>query len=84
MSRKPQFVDGRYRQCPSCPGMMRNSSRQCSVCTGMGRPAGTDIPYAIEIGITVRKLRQMGGEARFRSMDPDCRALLLKPDGRHR
>jgi hypothetical protein len=35
--------------------------------------------YAEEIGVTFRRLRLLGGEARLRAMSDDARAVMLKP-----
>jgi hypothetical protein len=43
-----------------------------------GRKRSTASVYADELGITIRRLRMLGGEARLRSMDSQARAVILK------
>jgi hypothetical protein len=40
---------------------------------------GTAHLYADELGISFRRLRVLGGEARLRAMSPDALSVMLKP-----
>lgn len=44
-----------------------------------GRPKCSARLYAEELGIPVRRLRLLGGEARLRAMSPDALAVMLRP-----
>lgn len=68
--------------CPNCRGeMSARSTHGCSDCLGVGRPrtASSEMLYARELGITLRKLLKLGGEQKLRAMDSDARAFMIKP-----
>jgi hypothetical protein len=44
-----------------------------------GRPKCSARLYAEELGISFRRLRVLGGEARLRAMSPDALAVMLGP-----
>lgn len=45
----------------------------------VGRKMSTAHLYADELGISFRRLRILGGEARLRAMSADARSVMLKP-----
>ena len=67
-----------YDQCPSCGGPKRQPSRLCSACS-CGRRSDANAAYALELGISRRRLNQLGGEAKLRALSPEACALLLRP-----
>lgn len=44
-----------------------------------GRPPGEELRYALELGITKRSLRRLGGSEALRRMTPEARAVIIKP-----
>ena len=68
------------KECPRCGGKMDcRSRRSCRSCREIGGVAAIGSAYAAELGISVRKLRRLGGEATVRAMAPAMREILVKP-----
>ena len=65
--------------CPHCGKPMSLGAKGCRSCFRGGRLSGTDHDYAAELGLSVRRLRRLGGEAHLRSLTPAMRALMTKP-----
>jgi hypothetical protein len=55
------------------------AKKGCRRCSHGGRRPTACSDYAIELGISVRKLRRLGGESRLRAMSDDARTILVKP-----
>ncbi|HEV2709127.1 MAG TPA: hypothetical protein VGU67_02840 [Edaphobacter sp.] len=66
--------------CPNCTGPMHpRADKACRQCYHGGRPRSSDHEYAKELGISVRRLRRLGGEAAVRAMPDEARAIFLQP-----
>lgn len=68
-------------KCPHCDGLMApKTKRGCEKCFGRGAPPSPESLYARSLGIRVRQLRTLGGEAYLRSLSDEARAVLLAPN----
>jgi hypothetical protein len=71
----------RFSPCPLCGKPMICTSRMCGHCAGFGPRPRPDADYAMELGITLFRLRKLGGKEKLLALSPDARNLLVRGTG---